>query len=116
MWCRAVLSVCLLAEMEALAAGEAVSGRIVFSGAVVVPTCVQAGRGMARGPATAWRTCRAGERSRTGARHAAATAYRISVRTLDKTQAASHPVVTWRSRRRGHVPPSRLRIETRTYR
>lgn len=114
-WCRMLVSVCLLAEMEALSAGEATTGRINFTGAVVWPTCHAAAMDPSMDPRSRWRPCTPGVRGAKGSRRARPVRFRVQVIPWSPARSARQPV--WRYLHRRDRMPAHVTVRevVRTY-
>lgn len=118
-WCRMLVSVCLLAEMEASTAVGATGGRIVFTGAVVRPTCRAATVIPSRerpGLSSHWRPCTPDARSAAGSsRRANPVHFRVRVIPWSPARSARQPV--WRYLHRHGRMPARVTVRevVRTY-
>jgi hypothetical protein len=112
---RPVVAACLVCGMSLALPVRAESGRITFSGAIVVPTCATPAGPAAEiaGDAPASRSLACGgpqARGRVGT-----SVYRLSVTHLDKATTAGSPLLQYFVGYRAAMPAADARMITRTY-
>lgn len=111
-WLACALSI--LAMLGAPGA-RAASGRITFSGAIVMPTCTAAvDVAQADGEAIASRTYACGGRSQ-GTDPSDASMYQLSVVRLDEAKAAGSPLLRYFVGYRASMSAADARMVTQTY-
>ncbi len=117
-WIQRMVVASLLCGLTWVGSAQAEGGRIIFSGAVVVPTCAanESGAGVmtaVRVPATHQFICN-GKRG-TARDSASAASYGLSVVSLGRAQSTGNPLLEYFAGYLGSSQAVDARIITRTY-